>query len=108
MRRNLAEGVRPDKDDEDKRPIGKNLVLVEVAVEAVPAALGRVAATVAVVVRVVVTTVRVIDWVAGIHRTLAVPSVKEALLAVAGTIACTVAEQVIAADALSYRRAVLV
>jgi len=114
---NLAEFFRRNQNDEDERSVGNppstifglsNIIIVVVAVKAVPAALCRIAATVAVLVVVVVIAVRVVDRVTDGLRRLAVPTVEQALLAVARTVTDAVLEQIVAVDALSDGRTVAI
>ena len=107
-RSHLPKLLRLHENDDHQGPVRQLFHVVGVAVESVPSALGRVAAAVAVRVREVVAAVGVVDGVALRELVATVPAVEETLLAVAGLVADTVLEEVVAADALSDGRAVLV
>jgi len=84
------------------------VTIATITVKPVPAALHRIAPSIAVVVVVVVTAVGVVDRVADRLRRLAVPSIVETLLAVTRSVTDAVLEQVVAVNALRDRRTVAI
>ena len=107
-RSELFKLVRPHEDDDDESSVGDFLRQVEVAVEPVPSAFGRVAASIAVVVRIVMAAVRIVHGVALGRLVDAVPSVVQTFLAVARLVADSVLEQIEAVDPLADGRTIAV
>ena len=85
------------------------IIIIVITIKSIPAALGRITATIAVTVIVMMTAVRVVDWVTdGSRGRLAVPAVVQTLLAVARPVTDAVLEDLVAVDALSDCRTIAI
>lgn len=98
-RRGIADENLIRNENYDDEHVPRVVVVRSGTIETVPAALFVVAALVAVAVLVVALAVRVVDRVAD-REVLAVPAVKQAMLAVAGAVTAPVVDECVAWNAL--------